>query len=84
MGLNKTLASINFDIKMSYFGLNRFRKSDDDLWIFDWQIKNNSNLLNTYFSIRYFGEVGKNSPKKGWFWWLGAEKNLPFKKTYKS
>lgn len=24
--------------------------------------------------------MGKNSPEKGWFWWLGAEKNLPFKK----
>lgn len=81
VGLNKAFSSINFDAEISYFGLNRFRKSSDDIWVFDGQIKNNLSLFHPYFSIRHFGEVGaKSHGKKGWFYWLGAEKNLPFKK----
>lgn len=68
---------LKIDLRASYFALNNFRNSHDDLWVIDSWLDLKTPLLTPYLYIRYFGEVGSESPERGWFYWVGVKKNLP-------
>lgn len=74
-GVKNNWRFLKSDLRFNYFVLNDFRKSRDDLWVFDGWLDFNVPLATPYLYVRYFGEVGRKSPERGWFYWVGLKRN---------
>lgn len=61
-GIKKNWRFLKSDLRLNYFALNDFRKSHDDLWVFDGWLDFNVPSVTPYVYVRYFGEVGRKSP----------------------
>lgn len=75
-GLRQSFKFSEIDLSLKYFLLNDFRKSDDP-WIIDAQFDFPASLLTTYIAIRYWGETGKDSLERGWFFRPGVKRSFP-------
>ena len=79
VGKKLSVAGLNIDLSGSYFVLSKFGDHTNDLYVFDGRVElpNKIPWVTPWVAIRYFGRVGKNSPKAGWFGWVGVQRAQP-------
>jgi|GEM_PF-3537559 len=79
IGKKFTAAGCNIDISGSYFALADIGEYSNDLYIFDAHANFPEKIpwITPWVAARYFGSVGENSPRAGWFGWVGFERLQP-------
>ena len=82
VGRTDKFKHITSDLRFSYFVMTPV----GDQWIFDNRISLATPYLQPYFATRFFGEIYKDSPKAGWFNWIGVKRvqSLGFRLPYQN
>jgi len=80
-GWAHTFDWIKIDLSSTYYAIARLDTTSDDLWVIEPEISlPKFPFVQPYIRGRYFGQVGSESPKPGFFWFGGLRKDITFGK----
>lgn len=76
LGYEHRLEQVAISAQASYYTFEDFSEADNDQWALDLKLKMlKVPVLQPYVQLRYFGEVGSNSPEDGFFLFAGVSRH---------